>query len=111
LYYQNKNTLAWEKSNRTNSASDMNDIKNEVNIFSSNLIFAAGIEYNISGNTSILAGLTFQNGFTDALKGSGVAKDKTTNSPVFTGGALNTPKSFDLSGLPNYVELNIGILF
>lgn len=111
LYYQNKNTFAWEKSNRVNTNKSNNDIKNEMNIFSSNLIFAAGIEYNLSGNTSILAGLTFQNGFTDALKGSGVVKDQDTNSPVFTGTTGNAPETFELSGLPNYVELNIGILF
>lgn len=112
LYYQNKNTLEWEKSNRVStSMSAPKDIKNEVNIFSSNLIFAAGIEYNLSGNTSILAGLTFQNGFTDALKGTGVVKDQSTNSPLFDGGTANAPQSFELSVLPNYVELNIGILF
>jgi hypothetical protein len=32
----------------------------------------AGIEYNISGTTSILAGITFNNGFTDALLGNGL---------------------------------------
>ena len=111
LYYQNKNTFAWEKSNRETSTISSNDIKNEVNIFSANLMFAAGVEYNLSGNTSILAGLTFQNGFTDALKGNGVVKDQSTNSPTFNGGAANTPKTFELSGLPNYIELNIGILF
>jgi len=112
LYYQNKNTLAWESSNRVStSMSSPKDIKNEMNIFSSNLIFAAGIEYNLSGNTSILAGLTFQNGFTDALKGTGVVKDQDTNSPVFSGTTGNAPETFELSGLPNYVELNIGILF
>lgn len=111
LYYQNKNTFAWEKSNRASSTMEMSDIKNEVNIFSSNLIFAAGIEYSLSGNTSLLAGLTFQNGFTDALKGKGVVNDAETNSPVFNGGAANTAKTFELSGLPNFIELNIGILF
>jgi hypothetical protein len=111
LYYQNKNSYAWEKSNRESSISSKNDIKNEVNIFSSNLIFAAGIEYNLSGNTSLLAGLTFQNGFTDAFKGNGVAKDQSTNSPIFNTDSGKTPKTFELSGLPNYVELNIGILF
>ena len=111
LYYQNKNTYAWEKSNREGSAVSTNDIKNEINIFSSNLIFAAGIEYNLSGNTSLLAGFTFQNGFTDAFKGSGVAKDQSTNSPVFNNDATKTAKTFELSGLPNYIELNIGILF
>lgn len=111
LYYQDKNTLNWMKSNQVSVSSESNDIKNDINIFSSNLIFAAGIEYNLSGNTSILAGLTFQNGFTDALKGNGVAQDKSTNSPVFNTDAAKTPKTFELSGLPNYVELNIGILF
>ena len=110
LKYQ-KTDFVWTTSNRESTSIDKNDIKNEVNIFSSNLIFAAGIEYNISGNTSILAGLTFQNGFTDALKGNGVVKDQSTNSPTFNGDAANTPKTFELSGLPNYIELNIGILF
>ncbi len=111
LYYQDKNTFNWEKSNRVNTNKPSNDIQNDVNIFSSNLIFAAGIEYNLSGNTSLLAGLTFQNGFTDVLRGTGVAADKDTNSPVFNDDTNNTPQTFELSGLPNYVELNIGILF
>jgi len=111
LSYQDKTTLDWVTSNRLSSSASSQDIKNEVNIFSSNLIFAAGIEYNLSGNTSILAGLTFQNGFTDAFKGNGVAKDQSTNSPIFNSDAGKTPKTFELSGLPNYVELNIGILF
>ena len=111
LSYQDKSTLDWVTSNRLSSSESSQDIKNEINIFSSNLIFAAGIEYNLSGNTSLLAGLTFQNGFTDAFKGTGVVKDPSTNAPVFNGGVENLPKTFELSGLPNYVELNIGILF
>lgn len=109
--YQDKNTLDWVTSKRESASFDSNDIKNEVNIFSSNLIFAAGIEYNLSGNTSLLAGLTFQNGFTDALKGNGVAKDSNTNTFIYNNDASNSPKTFELSGLPNYIELNIGILF
>lgn len=111
LSYQDKTTLDWVTSNRKSTSEDMIDIKNEVNIFSSNLIFAGGIEYNLSGNTSLLAGLTFQNGFTNALKGTGVVKDKSTNAPVFGVGNSNAPQTFKLSGVPNYIELNIGILF
>ena len=111
LSYQDNNTFAWTTSNRESTSIDKNDIKNEVNIFSSNLIFAAGIEYNISGNTSILAGLTFQNGFTDALKGDGVAKDSNTNSFMYNNDSNKSLQTFELSGLPNYIELNIGILF
>ncbi len=111
LVYQDKSTLDWVASNRQSTSESMQDIKNEVKIFSSNLIFAAGIEYNLSGNTSLLAGLTFQNGFTNALNGTGVVKDQSKNAPVFNGGASNAPKTFQLSGVPNYIELNIGILF
>ena len=111
LSYQDKNSFEWTTSNRESTITEKNDIKNEVNIFSSNLIFAAGIEYNLSGNTSILAGLTFQNGFTDALKGNGVAKDSNTNTFIYNNDSEKTLKTFELSGLPNYVELNIGILF
>ncbi len=111
LSYQDNNTFDWTTSNRESTSIDKNDIKNEVNIFSSNLIFAAGIEYNISGNTSILAGLTFQNGFTDALKGDGVAKDSNTNSFMYNNDSNKSLQTFELSGLPNYIELNIGILF
>lgn len=111
LSYQDKNSFAWTTSNRESTSIDKNDIKNEVNIFSSNLIFAAGVEYNLSGNTSILAGLTFQNGFTDALKGNGVAKDSNTNTFMYNNDSNKSLQTFELSGLPNYVELNIGILF
>jgi hypothetical protein len=111
LSYQDKTTLNWVTSNRLSSSASSQDIKNEVNIFSSNLIFAAGIEYNLSGNTSLLAGLTFQNGFTDALKGDGVAKDSNTNTFIHNNDSNQSLQTFKLSGLPNYVELNIGILF
>jgi len=110
LSYQDS-SYNWVPSNRESTSIDKNDIKNEVNIFSSNLIFAAGIEYNISGNTSILAGLTFQNGFTDALKGNGVAKDSSKNSFMYNNDSNRSLQTFELSGLPNYIELNIGILF
>ena len=110
LSYQDS-SYAWVTSNRESTTLVKTDIKNEVKIFSSNLIFAAGIEYSLSGNTSILAGLTFQNGFTDVLKGNGIAKDQSTNSPLINNDAGKTPQTFELSGIPNYIELNIGILF
>jgi hypothetical protein len=111
ISYQDKNSFEWITSNRETSTLESNDIKNEINIFSSNLIFAAGIEYNLSGNTSILAGLTFQNGFTDVLKGNGVAKDSERNTFQYNNDSDKSLKTFELSGLPNFVELNIGILF
>jgi len=95
-------------SGRSNESFSKVDVKDDINIFSSNLIFAAGIEYSLSGNTSLLAGFTFQNGFTDVLGSEGIAKEA-GNMPSLNG--YNTAKTFELSGIPNYVELNIGILF
>lgn len=111
LSYQDKNSFDWVTSKRESESTNQTDVKNDINIFSSNLIFAAGIEYNLSGNTSILAGLTFQNGFTDVLKGNGVVKDASTNSFMYNNDSNKSLKTFELSGMPNYIELNIGILF
>ena len=103
------NLSTWETSSRLSESLTKVDVKDDINIFSANLLFAAGIEYNLSGNTSLLAGFTFQNGFTDVLRSEGVMKKQGTDSPLINSDL--SPAMFKLSGLPNYVELNIGILF
>lgn len=111
MYYQTNDgsgLSGLNVSGRSNESFSKVDVKDDINIFSSNLIFAAGIEYSLSGNTSLLAGFTFQNGFTDVLGSEGIAKEA-GNMPSLNGD--NTAKTFELSGIPNYVELNIGILF
>jgi hypothetical protein len=44
------------------------DIKDNVNGFKSGLIIGAGLEYNFSGTTALLAGITYNNSFTNVLK-------------------------------------------
>jgi Outer membrane protein beta-barrel domain len=84
------------------------DIGDDIGIFRTSLIVAGGIEYNLSGDASIVAGLCFNNAFSDILKGQGVADSN--NEPDFN--LLdNTPKEFDLKGISNCVSLQIGILF
>ncbi len=108
-YDQSGNLSSWENSSRESESLTKVDIKDDINIFSANLIFAAGIEYNLSGNTSLLAGFTFQNGFTDVLGSEGVQKEAGKERPLLN--ADLSPATYKLSALPNYVELNIGILF
>ena len=50
------------------------------------LSMGVGVEYNISGNTALILGFTFNNGFVDQLKGDAIAN-------------------------LNYVALNIGVCF
>ena len=69
------------------------DIKKDVSFFRESLIIGLGIEYSLGETTSLIGGITFNNGFTDILKGK------------------NTTDNSDENAISNYIELNIGILF
>lgn len=112
LYYQDKNTHNWLMSNRATSVANNKDIKNDLSIFHTNLIFAGGIEYGLAGNTSLLVGITFQNGLTNILKkGIGVEVNSATGAPVYDGTSNQTPTTYNLQAVPKYIELNVGVLF
>ena len=68
------------------------DVADDINEFNLSLLIAAGAEYNISGNTSLLFGLTFNNGFLDVLD------DKQYNAAKVKGNS-------------NYLALTVGIMF
>ncbi len=84
------------------------DIGSDISIFRSSLIIAGGIEYNLSGDASIVAGVCLNNAFSNVLKGKGVSASN--NEPDFNV-QDNTPKVFDMKGISNLVSLQIGILF
>jgi opacity protein-like surface antigen len=67
------------------------DISGQINEFNLSMIIGAGAEYNLSGSTSLLFGLTFNNGFLDLLD------DKNYNGEV--------------KGNSNYLALMLGVLF
>jgi hypothetical protein len=71
------------------------------------LIVGGGIEYNLSGSASILAGITFNNGFNNVLRNEGVSKDDAGNPDIYN----KTPQKFELKGMNNFLALNLGILF
>jgi opacity protein-like surface antigen len=63
------------------------DVQDDINPYKASLIVAAGMEYNFSGNTSLLVAVTYNNGFTDILK------------------------TDDVKAMANYLELTVGIFF
>lgn len=74
------------------------------------LTVGAGVEYNISGNTSLMVGLTYNNGFinqlnkeSNLLNTAGKAVLDVDGNPVYT--------DKDPSANLNYVSLNIGLYF
>lgn len=43
------------------------DLQSDIMLYKASLIVGAGMEYNFSGNTSLLVGITYNNGFTNIL--------------------------------------------
>ena len=86
---------------------DKEPISSDVRTFRTSLIIGAGVEYSLSGSTGIIAGLTFNNGFNNVLKGDGIKKTD-TGEPIFVDGQ---PSTFDLKAISNHLGLTIGILF
>lgn len=62
---------------KENDKYDFRDHEDDINVFRAAMILGAGIEYNISGNTSFYGGLRFNNGFTDILNSK---KDQVINN-------------------------------
>jgi hypothetical protein len=101
----------WEDSSLSTRSVEDEDIKNDISLFRASLIMGVGIEYNISGSTSILAGITFNNGFTDALLGNGLQTDD-RDEVIFEGVEEDqAPVETQLKGITNFFELNLGIMF
>lgn len=72
------------------------DIKDQVNLFRASLVVGAGAEYNFSGSTALVFGITYNNGFINVFDGLEV-----TNN-----GEKRKAKVFQ-----DYLELNLGVLF
>lgn len=105
----NPDSLRWTDATLvTDESIEDEDIGKDISIFRSSLIIAGGIEYNLSGDASIVAGVCLNNAFSNVLKGKGVSA--TNNEPDFNA-VDNTPKVFDMRGISNFVSLQIGILF
>lgn len=70
------------------------DIDKYTRLFRTSLIVGGGIEYPFDNNTALILGLNFNNGFSNGLKGENAVKP-----------------NYSHVGKPNFVELNIGVMF
>lgn len=76
-----------------------------INSFRGALLVGGGVEYNLSGNTSLVMSIMFNNGLTNLLKEQ--FKDDIQNGDSIT-------DDFNLvneNGINNHLMLNVGILF
>lgn len=88
---------------------DVNNTSN-ISFFNMNLVVGGGAEYNLSGNTNIMFGISYHNGFIDLSKSKtneinalGKAAIGTDGKPVYTDKGV--------SATLNYFSLDLGIYF
>jgi len=100
---------AWEPiSGKENVESEDVNVSSDIRPLRIALIMGAGIEYSFSGSTALMAGLVFNNGFTNVLKRNGVQTQSNGSEPTFESDA---PKEYDLNAITNSLALSVGILF
>ncbi len=90
------------------SKSDV-DVKSDMFFMNWWLVVGGGVEYNISGNTNVLLGFTFNNGFISPLNHEIHKLDATKNAIITS----NEPEREDKKASANlsYFALNIGVFF
>lgn len=98
-YHARADVKAIDANNQTIASSSNVDFKDEVNLFRASMLINVGAEYNLSGSTSIILGLGFDNGFTSIF-------DKKSSS--FEG---PNKESRDVKAINNLLLLNLGVIF
>lgn len=107
-------TVTTQGATLSNEDVDYND---EINLFRAALIIGAGAEYNLSGNTSLVFGVTYNNGFTNIFSKDVHGADGNGNAVVQTDASGTTLNASDsrrtesAKSINNMILLNIGILF
>ncbi|MCB0401586.1 MAG: PorT family protein [Flavobacteriales bacterium] len=87
-----------------------NDASADLNWINLALVIGAGVEYNISGNTSAFFGVTFNNGFINQMDTKVVELDA-SGDPLIDSSGDPVFSEKDVNANLNYLALNIGIYF
>ncbi|MBN3036171.1 MAG: PorT family protein [Bacteroidales bacterium] len=94
LRAKSSDTFSYVENNISLTNEKDRDIKEEVRFLRETLIIGGGIEYFIDESTSVIAGITFQNGLTNILKGQN-----------------ERDPDIDQKAILHYFTLKIGVLF
>ncbi len=91
-----------ETENRTD------DVSADVNLFRSSLVFGAGVQRHISGNSYYRIGITYHNGLTNVLKGDAYKVDGNNQTLI-----VDNEPQYDrgLTTKLKLLELNLAIIF
>ena len=85
------------------------DMTKDMSFFKASLAFGLGAEMNLSGTTSLVFGVNYNLGFTNAVKNSSDYIEKKTNGP--TSGSSASYEKLPQTLKSNAVVLTVGVLF
>lgn len=83
-------------------------IVDDIALFRADLVIGGGVEYTISGDTRLVAGIIYHNGLTNVLKGDALLENNGTTVIDANGKSSNDN---ELRNRLNYVALRLGIMF
>lgn len=100
LSFRMKSTIDMEykKGSVVNNNDDIKNASTYIQPFNASLLIGAGVEYNLTENLDLVAGITYNNGLLDIMKSKSIYRLSN-----------NSIKSFDAT--LSYVALNIGLMF
>ncbi len=76
------------------------------------LLLGGGLEWNLTGNTNLLVGFTFNNGFTNIFrKAKTIEFDENGNIPLNENGEIDTDSGDKQKAFARYFALNVGVYF
>lgn len=84
------------------------NINDDTRLFNAGLLVGAGAEYNISGNTNILFGITYYRGFTNVLKGNVYETGEEGLVELSNGAPVIGAKR---RAVLSNISLNLGVIF
>ena len=111
--YQAKGDLTYKKTGLTSDPTlNDEDISEKIGFFRAALIIGGGVEYNLAGNTNLVIGFTFSNGFTNYYSKNQKTYKTDTKGNVVIDASTNKPiEESKAKAINNYIALNLGIFF
>ena len=100
--------VEWQPTNEATFSTSDEPIKDDIQLFRLGLFAGAGVEYSLSGNTSLVLGVTLNNAVTNVLKGDHLQLD---DADEFIRDERQNPKSTRLNARASTLGLNVGIKF
>lgn len=112
-FFTPQGVAEWESIESKPTLEENVNFADDIRLFRVGLILAAGIEYSLSGSSSILIGVTYNNGFTNVFSKQDVVYTE-NGGPVYNeadSGDKLAREDVPLRAVSNSIELNLGILF